>query len=583
MVSLQLSNVLGVGTYGMVLRGLETKTGTHVAVKKSRVSTRVKRSLLKYEAQILHLLRGHPAIPAVHAYGRFPHFEYLAMELGGESIKTLSPTPSGTQLRTVVLLAKQLISALEHIHSHGILHRDIKRDHILTSLSDPCQVILVDFGISCPQNVLPDRKRYDPEADRKHIVGTLKWASLNAHRGFNLSWRDDLESLAYVFLFLLRGNLPWQEFGESGTLIGDTAQTRIIKSSWTGSQLAAGHPSVFGQILDDSRAMGFEQMPDYARYMRQLDELYHSCGFSDADKSFDWSPAPSVPAAVLAKFPDRKFERTTTSTPQLIPGQLVSARLLAGPTILGIVPKDELWGIEECHQKTAHCKWRPAIVLEAAADDDGHQSIKLAALVRNAALGGDSSVSIKTESIKGVVPWSSSQDMHCYVYPAAISCIVGAVEGDVKYRVQEDVLSTLQDSFAASKKDHLSTEDRSILENIEENDDTNPLLVHIKALHPDDPVDWTSSRAWLDEIAYIHKERAADNGYPWPGSTDDDDEEEEEEYSNSYYAADIADWDNRQQERDRTLTLAGLEGNLAEMEVDIPVIKEVVGHLYSGN
>jgi serine/threonine protein kinase len=85
----------------------------NVAVKKSRVSLRVKRTLLDYEAKLVQSLSGHPAIPTIYAYGRFEHFEYLAMELGGESVKALAQqNEGGLQLKTVILLTLQMVLLL---------------------------------------------------------------------------------------------------------------------------------------------------------------------------------------------------------------------------------------------------------------------------------------------------------------------------------------------------------------------------------------------------------------------------------------------------------------------------------------
>ena len=73
--------------------------------------------------------------------------------------------------------------------------------------SNYATIYLIDFGLS---------KRYK-NADGKHceqiqrkgLVGTPRYASINSHNGKELSRRDDLESLAYMLIYLANGNLPW--------------------------------------------------------------------------------------------------------------------------------------------------------------------------------------------------------------------------------------------------------------------------------------------------------------------------------------------------------------------------------------
>jgi serine/threonine protein kinase len=96
-----------------VFRALDTTSGTSLAVKKSRVSLRIQRTLLHYEAKVLQALSGHPAIPTLFGYGRFSHFEYLGMELGGKSVGDIIKHNEGhgVQLKTVILLALQTVGS----------------------------------------------------------------------------------------------------------------------------------------------------------------------------------------------------------------------------------------------------------------------------------------------------------------------------------------------------------------------------------------------------------------------------------------------------------------------------------------
>ena len=175
-------------------------SGQLYAVKKSRVSLSVERPLLEYEAQVMKTLEGHPAIPFLVGYGRFEHFEYLAMPHYGRTLADVEQTtrlPMGTILAIAIQMVRPIIcaiywafglmrfqlSALEHIHSKGIIHRDIKPSNIIAHTGqDFVQIRLIDFGLARKVRSKPS-PRQDPVEGRLNIVGTLSWASLNAYYG----------------------------------------------------------------------------------------------------------------------------------------------------------------------------------------------------------------------------------------------------------------------------------------------------------------------------------------------------------------------------------------------------------------
>jgi serine/threonine protein kinase len=77
------------------------------------------------------------------------------------------------------------LSALEHIHSNGLVHRDIKLDNILISPLDHRQIRLIDFGLAQRYNHGPIPA--PPNLEPDYVVGTLAFASLNAHMGLRES------------------------------------------------------------------------------------------------------------------------------------------------------------------------------------------------------------------------------------------------------------------------------------------------------------------------------------------------------------------------------------------------------------
>ena len=113
-------------------------------------------------------------------------------------------------LKTTLMIFYQILERIEWMHKKNFIHRDLKPDNIMLGLSEKSQTIhLIDFGLA-RQVIDPHTGKHLPFKNDKNLVGTCRYVSINAHKGYELSRRDDLITLGYVIINLFKGSLPWQ-------------------------------------------------------------------------------------------------------------------------------------------------------------------------------------------------------------------------------------------------------------------------------------------------------------------------------------------------------------------------------------
>lgn len=295
----QVSSMLGHGGFGAVHRGLNLLTGEWVAIKVEMPPEKEEQpAMLPYEAAIYKLLRGKQGIPCIRWSGMYGGAHVLAMDMLGSNLDQLRRVCRGQfTLRTVLILAEQMLDRVEFAHSRGIVLRDVKPDNFAMGHGHLANIVhLYDFGLS---------KLYrDPETgahmayreDRQRL-GTIRYASLNMHLGRELSRRDDMESLGYSLIYLLNGRLPWQ-----GIYAPDVEwkirRIREMKAGKALEDLLASAPPEFGKYFEHCRGLRFEQKPDYAFLRTLFRKRMQSEGWQ-YDSKLDWLDSSVLPKGSL--------------------------------------------------------------------------------------------------------------------------------------------------------------------------------------------------------------------------------------------------------------------------------------------
>lgn len=186
------------------------------------------------------------------------------MELLGPDLESLfNKCNRKFSLKTVSLLADQLISRIEYIHSRSVIHGDITPKHLAVGRREgDNQAHVIGFGLA---KYYRDPRSHLHESDRENeeCACTIPYMSIHAHRDVRLSRRDDMESLGYVLLYLSRGSLPWEELDIDEELDEIEEMKISIEESC---------PDALAEIFiyfKYVRSLEFDEEPNYS-YLRKI-------------------------------------------------------------------------------------------------------------------------------------------------------------------------------------------------------------------------------------------------------------------------------------------------------------------------
>ena len=262
---------LGGGSFGYVYKCLNIKTNKEYAIKVE--SDNITNPQLLHEYKILKLLEGNEGIPKTYLFKNIGGESMLIMDLLGPNLEDILQDTKAKKfsLKTCLMTLKQIMERLIILHKEGIIHRDLKPENLLVSKNiRNCLIYLIDYGLS-KKYIDTKNDIHIPFRNERPITGTIRYISINTHKGFEQSRRDDIESACYIVLYFLNGKLDWDGI-KSKTKEEKIKKIMEKKEEFKKNKEYEKLPPALSKILSYVYRLNFEEKPNYEYIFELIDK-----------------------------------------------------------------------------------------------------------------------------------------------------------------------------------------------------------------------------------------------------------------------------------------------------------------------
>ena len=282
----KLIKKIGEGAFGKVYKATKLDTGEVVAIKIEK-KTDKNLTRLKHESRVYSYLKHTVGFPKMYFFLERPKDLIFIMEFLGPNLEELfNFCNKHFSLKTILMIAIQVLNRIEQFHMRGFVHRDIKPDNFLIGVSKKKgRIYLIDFGLS--KKYVTDGKTHIPYKDNKNFTGSYRYSSIRNHRGIEQSRRDDLESIGYMLIYFLNSSLPWQGL-KGSTRARKKKNIYLVKKNISLNQLCQNLPNEILLYMKHCRSLKFTDKPNYEFLKDLFIGLFKKKKFT-LDFIYDWN------------------------------------------------------------------------------------------------------------------------------------------------------------------------------------------------------------------------------------------------------------------------------------------------------
>jgi len=294
-------NKIGEGAFATVFKATDTLKRKLVALKVGNL-----RQVCPEEIEIMKTMSGEVGFPKYFSHGTHKDQRYVAMQLLHKSVHDVQYVDNKVLSKSsIASLIKGGLKRLRALHLRGFVHRDLKLQHFMYSKKSS-RVYLTDFGMAT--NCANADDEFIP--CRYQAAGNLRFCSLRAHYFESLGPMDDLESLVYIFICLVQGELPW----DSAVLVkGDIV--RSVRKLKSGDAWISNLPEELRILLVYTRSQNVSSKPDYT-FMKGMVRQWRNKQASSPSRSPSRVRSKSLGYSGDLKKKKRDRQVETTVTPE---------------------------------------------------------------------------------------------------------------------------------------------------------------------------------------------------------------------------------------------------------------------------